>query len=56
MTPSNVEILAYEDTPLGPLCLRRRKLLSLPGTLVTEVTLNHEFLMSSARTVARLWA
>ncbi len=36
-----------EDTPLGPLCLRRRELLSDPGTVVTEVTLNHQFLMSS---------
>lgn len=46
----NFEILAYEDTPLGPLCLRRRELLSQPGTIVTEVTLNHEFLMSSYNT------
>jgi spermidine synthase len=50
MTPSNVQILAYEDTPLGPLCLRRRELLSIPGTVVTEVTLNHAFLMSSYNT------
>lgn len=42
-----IEILAYEPTPLGILCLRRRELLSKPGTIVTEVTLNHEFLMSS---------
>ncbi|MFT7630431.1 MAG: hypothetical protein ACI87E_001437 [Mariniblastus sp.] len=41
------EILAYEPTELGLLCLRRRELLSRPGTMVTEVTLNHEFLMSS---------
>ncbi len=47
---TNLEILAYENTPLGPLCLRRRELLSQPGTLVTEVTLNHEFLMSSLYT------
>ncbi len=47
MSPSNLTILAYEDTPLGPLCLRRRELLSEPGTVVTEVTLNHQFLMSS---------
>lgn len=46
----NFEILAYEDTPLGPLCLRRRELLAQPGTIVTEVTLNHEFLMSSYNT------
>ena len=50
MSPANLEILAYEDTTLGPLCLRRRKLLSEPGTIVTEVTLNHEFLMSSYNT------
>lgn len=52
MTRSNFEILAYEDTPLGPLCLRRRALLSMPGTVVTEVTLNHEFLMSSLYTAS----
>lgn len=52
MTPSNLAILAYEDTPLGPLCLRRRELLSAPGTVVTEVTLNHQFLMSSYNTVS----
>ena len=50
MNPLKLEILAYEDTPLGPLCLRRRELLSDPGTFVTEVTLNHEFLMSSYNT------
>jgi spermidine synthase len=52
MPPSNLEILAYDDTPLGPLCLRRRELLSMPGTVVTEVTLNHAFLMSSLYTVS----
>ncbi len=50
MSKSNLEILAYEPSPLGPLCLRRRELLSQPGTIVTEVTLNHEFLMSSLYT------
>jgi spermidine synthase len=50
VTPPNLEILAYEDSSLGPLCLRRRELLSEPGTMVTEVTLNHEFLMSSYNT------
>lgn len=43
-------MLAYEETPLGPICLRRRELLSQPGVVVTEVTLNHEFLMSSLYT------
>jgi spermidine synthase len=50
MSDSNLEILAYEPSPLGILCLRRRELLSQPGTIVTEVTLNHEFLMSSLYT------
>lgn len=50
MKPANLEILAYETTPLGPLCLRRRELLAEPGTVVTEVTLNHAFLMSSYNT------
>jgi spermidine synthase len=47
-----MEILAYESTPLGVLCLRRRALLSDPGTTVTEITLNHEFLMSSYHTMS----
>jgi spermidine synthase len=50
MSDSNLEILAYESSPLGLLCLRRRELLSQPGVIVTEVTLNHEFLMSSLYT------
>jgi spermidine synthase len=41
------EYLAVEETPLGVLALRRRPLPSEPGTLVTEITLDHRFLMSS---------
>ena len=52
MNPSNFEILAYETTPLGDLCLRRRELLSRPGTVITEITLDHELLMSSYNTVS----
>jgi len=52
MSPSNLEILAYESTPLGDLCLRRRALLSKPGTVVTEITLDHELLMSSYNTAS----
>ena len=37
MSSSNLEILAYEPTPLGDLCLRRRELLSRPGTVITEI-------------------
>ena len=47
MVPSNLEILAYEMTSLGDLCLRRRELLSRPGTVITEITLDHQLLMSS---------
>jgi spermidine synthase len=47
MTRPTLEILAYEPTPLGLLCLRRRELPGAPGTSVTEITLDHEFLMSS---------
>jgi spermidine synthase len=52
MTPANLEFLAYESTPLGDLCLRRRRLLSRPDTVVTEITLDHELLMSSYITVS----
>lgn len=52
MSPSNLEILAYEKTPLGDLCLRRRELLSRPGTVITEITLDHQLLMSSYNTVS----
>ncbi|MEM7261332.1 MAG: spermidine synthase [Planctomycetota bacterium] len=44
------EILATEPTSLGLLCLRRREVLTEPGTIVTEITLDHEFLMSSLHT------
>lgn len=49
---SKLEILAYDETPLGTLCLRRRELLQEPGTIVTEVSLNQEFLMSSYNTAS----
>lgn len=59
MESSKFEVLDCEHSRLGLLCLRRRELLSRPGTIVTEVTLNHEFLMSSyitdsERALARL--
>ncbi len=50
MSAAGFEILAWEETPLGVLCLRRRTLLSAPGETVTEITLDHEFLMSSLHT------
>jgi spermidine synthase len=50
--PGRFEILDHCETPIGLLCLRRRDLLSRPGTSVTEVTLDHEFLMSSYNTIS----
>ena len=52
MSRPNLEILAYEATPLGDLCLRRRELLSRPDTVITEITLDHQLLMSSHNTVS----
>jgi hypothetical protein len=45
MSDSNIDFLAHQDTAIGTLILRRRALLSKPGTVVTEITLDHEFLM-----------
>jgi spermidine synthase len=50
MASSNFKVLAYDESPLGAICLRRRELLSIPGTIVTEITLDHELLMSSFHT------
>lgn len=48
--PVNFKVLAYDETPLGVLCLRKRLTLSDPQCWVNEVTLDHEFLMSSLHT------
>ena len=52
MSPPSLEILAHEPTRLGLLCLRRRELIGRLGTFVTEITLDHEFLMSSYLTAS----
>jgi spermidine synthase len=44
------EILDSVLTPLGELLLRRRELRGRPGTIVTEVTVDMELLMSSLNT------
>ncbi len=41
------EYLDAEETPLGLLALRRQPLPHDPGTMVTEITIEHRFLMSS---------
>jgi len=52
MTTSNLEVLAYEQTPIGAICLRRRELLASPGTIVTEITVDQHLLMSSHHTAS----
>ena len=44
------EVIAAEETPLGLIWLRERALASEPGGVVAEISLDHEFLMSSATT------
>jgi spermidine synthase len=44
------EILDWQETALGPIYLRRRELLSRPGTVLTEVVFGHDLLMSSLHT------
>ena len=44
------QILDQVETPLGELWLRKRELLGRPGTIVTEVSLEGELLMSSLHT------
>ena len=52
MTTSNLDVLAYGDSPIGNICLRRRELLASPGTIVTEITVDHMLLMSSHHTAS----
>jgi spermidine synthase len=49
---SDFEILAYEPSALGMICLRQRGIASDPGAVVTEITLDHQFLMSSHNTAS----
>jgi spermidine synthase len=44
------EIVAYEPSPIGMICLRRRHAESEADGFVTEITLDHRFLMSSCVT------
>jgi len=52
MSTSNLEILSFEQTPLGMLCLRKRRALHDSEVTLTEITLNGEFLMSSYYTAS----
>jgi spermidine synthase len=46
------EILAAEESAIGMICLRQRGIPSEPGAVVTEITLDHQFLMSSENTAS----
>lgn len=52
MSDSEFEILAAEETPIGMICLRRREIAAAPGSFATEITLDHQFLMSSENTAS----
>jgi spermidine synthase len=52
MNDPDFEILAAEATPIGMICLRQREIASAPGTFATEITLDHQFLMSSENTAS----
>ena len=47
MKQPEIEIVAAEETPLGMIILQQRSLGTESGGLVTEITLDHQFLMSS---------
>jgi len=50
--PSLPEYLAAEESPLGLVCLRRRAIAGDSEQVATEITLDHQFLMSSANTAS----
>jgi len=50
MDDTEIDVLAYEPSPSGMICLRRRAVPNEPGVFATEITLDHQFLMSSANT------
>jgi spermidine synthase len=52
LTQSNPEYLACEPSPLGLVCLRQRTLPGDPASVVTEITIDHQFLMSSLNTAS----
>jgi spermidine synthase len=43
----DIEYIDCQQTSIGLICLRERTLPTEPATVITEITLDHEFLMSS---------
>jgi spermidine synthase len=52
MPSDDLDVLAYEQSVIGMICLRQRPLPSDPETRVTEITLDHLFLMSDRVTAS----
>lgn len=52
MRTTNLDVLAYEKSPIGMICLRTRELVAEPRTIITEITVDHELLMSSYHTTS----
>ena len=52
--PSDFEEIDYQDTPLGPLILRRRRMRSLDDLEVYEIILGTGYLMSSLFTTVEI--
>lgn len=46
------EVIAAEETPIGLIWLRHRRFAGAPGGFVAEISLDHEFLMSSETTAS----
>jgi spermidine synthase len=47
-----IDVIAYEPSAIGMVCLRRRAIPSEPGAFATEITVDHQFLMSSENTAS----
>jgi spermidine synthase len=52
MSLLDIEYIDCEQTTIGLICLRERTLPTEPPTVITEITLDHEFLMSSYNTAS----
>ncbi len=52
MSLLDIEYIDCEQTTIGMICLRERTLPTEPPTVITEITLDHEFLMSSYNTAS----
>jgi len=48
--PLDIDVIACEPSPIGMLCLRRRR--TREGRVATEITVDHQFLMSSEATAS----